>query len=222
MMLRRNTMKKVLLNENVSLIFEFKFHIKFDTNNYDNYEDNYYVCLSSPIIYNEYNDTNDTEFEETIGYIEIWKVDGTRAINNHLDIIDICDSIEQELYEYASAIYKDGFIDEKLVEMPRSNDILILHRIEINKKYQGRKFGIIISEKIIEYLGYNCGAILIRPCPTQFSDISKKNNWMDSYFSEKFSNKKSEGIKKLTQYWKKINSYTKPSNRKDIIYIPQD
>ena len=215
-------MKKVLLNENESLVFEFKFHIKVDSDNDDDYDDNYYICLSSPIVYYKYNDMDNTEFEKTIGYIEVWKLDGTRAINNHLDIIDICNSIEQELYEYSSAIYEDGFIDEKLVEMPRSNDILILHRIEINKKYQGRKFGIIISQKIIEYLRYNCGAILIRPCPTKFSDISKENNWMDSYFSENFSNKKSEGIKKLTQYWKKIDPYTKLSNRKDIIYIPQD
>jgi hypothetical protein len=60
-----------------------------------------------------------------------------------LDIVEICDDIEQELFEYASAIYKDGYIDDKLIEMPRSNDILILHRIEIEKNYQGKKFGII-------------------------------------------------------------------------------
>jgi hypothetical protein len=177
--------------------------------------------LSSPIIYNNYNE-DDTEHEENIGYIEIWHVDGTRALDNHLDIVNICDSIERELYEYSLAIYKDGYIDRKLVEMPRSNDILILHRIEINKKYQGRNFGIIISKKVIEYLGYNCGAILIRPCPIQFSDISEKDNWMDNYYSERFSSEESEGIRKLKKYWKKINPYIKVSNRKDIIYIPQD
>jgi hypothetical protein len=214
-------MGEILLNENESISFEFKFHIKFYAGNYDECEDNYYKCLSSPIIYNTYN-KDGTEYEENIGYIEIWYVDGNRAFNNDLDIVDVCDSIERELYEYSLAIYKDGYIDEKLVETPRSNDILILHRIEINKKYQGRNFGIEISKKVIEYLGYNCGAILIRPCPIQFSDISRKDNWMDNYYSERFSIEKDKSIKKLKKYWEKITPYIKISNRKDIIYIPQD
>jgi hypothetical protein len=220
-MQRRIDMGKVFLNENESILFEFKFYIKFHADNYDKHENNYYKCLSSPIIYNKYNE-GDTEYEENIGYIEIWHVDGTRAFDNDLDIVDICDSIERELYEYLLAIYKDGYIDKKLVEMPRSNDILILHRIEINKKYQGRNFGIIISKKMIDYLGYNCGAILIRPCPIQFSDISKKDNWMNNYYSERFSIEKDESIKKLKKYWGKIAPCIKVSNRKDIIYIPQD
>lgn len=214
-------MKKIVLKENESISFEFKFHIRLDTNEYDNYDDNYYKCLSSPIIYNIYND-GDTDYEEIIGYIEIWYVDGARAIDNGLDIVDVCDSIEGDLYEYSSAIYANGYIDENLVEMPRSNDILILHRIEIKKEYQGRNFGIIITRKIIEYLGYNCGAILIKPCPLQFSDIDKKDNWMDKYCSEKFSDEKNEGINKLTKYWKKITPNIKLSNSKDILYIPQE
>ena len=214
-------MKKILLNEDESICLDFNFHLKIDQDGYDEYGDNYYTCLSGSITYNKHNE-DDTCHGETIGYIEVWKVDGSRAFDNNLDIVDICDSIERELYEYSLAIYKDRHIDDELVELPRSNDILILHRIEINKKYQGRNFGIIISKKIIEYLGYNCGAILIRPCPTQFSDISKKDNWMDNYYSERFSGAKSEGIKKLTKHWKKISPHIKTSNSKDILYIPQD
>lgn len=105
--------------------------------------------------------------------------------------------------------------------MPKSNDILVLHRIEIHKDYQGKNFGILISRKIIDYLGYNCGAILIRPMPMQYSTVSEENNWMEKYFSEKFKVEKSAAQKKLMKYWKKINPGFKRSNSEDIIYMPQ-
>jgi hypothetical protein len=96
--------------------------------------------------------------------------------------------------------------------MPRSNDILVLHRIEIDKKYQGKKYGL-ISRNIIRHFGYSCGAILIRPSPIKFSDISKTDNWMEKYYSEKFSLDKEESRRKLSNYWRKIDKRTRKSNR---------
>jgi hypothetical protein len=45
---------------------------------------------------------------------------------------------------------------------------------------------------------------------------------MNNYYTERFSIEKDEATKKLKKYWKKIDPHIKVSNRKDIIYIPQD
>jgi hypothetical protein len=214
-------MDKNILNEHEFLSFNFILKYRIE-NIFDEYDDNYYKILQSPVTLNITNEDYIIDKEYDIGFIEIWYVNGTRAFDNNLDIVDICDSHERELYEYASAIYKDRCIDSKLVEMPRTHDILILHRIEIDKEYQGNKYGILISQNIIKHFGYNCGAILIRPSPIQFSDISKNDNWRKKYYSEKFSLDEEESRIKLSNYWKRIHKRIRNSNRKDIIYIPQD
>jgi hypothetical protein len=211
----------IILEENESIELNFSMICIIENPEVEIYNTTeYYKIYKSPIIYKK-SDENDSVDETDIGFIEIWYIEGQRAHDNNLDIVEICDDIERELFEYASAIYKDGYIDDKLIEIPRSNDILILHRIEIEKNYQGKNFGIIISRKIIDYIGYNCGAILIRPSPIQYSSISEKHNWKERYFSEKFNIEKSSCTKKLTNYWKKINQNIRRSNSKDILYIPQ-
>jgi hypothetical protein len=214
-------MERKILSEYESLSFDFALNYQINED-IDDYDDNYYKILQSPIILNTSDEDYQIDKESTIGFIEIWYIHGTRAFDNDLDIVDICDSHTQELYDYASSIYKNGYIDSKLVEMPRSNDILVLHRIEINKEYQGKKYGILISQNIIKHFGYNCGAVLICPAPLQFSDISKHDNWMEKYYSEKFSSVEEDGRKKLLNYWKKIDRGIKKTNRKNIIFIAQD
>jgi hypothetical protein len=209
------------LKENESIEFNFLMNCVVENHELEIYnETEYYKIYTSPIIYRRSNEDYDIK-EQTIGFIEVWYVQGQRAYDNGLDIVEICDNIEQELFEYASSVYKDGYLDDKLIEVPRTNDILILHRIEIDKQFQGRKFGILISRKVIDYLGYNCGAVLIRPYPIQYSDISKKDNWMEKYYSDKFVGTNLACIKKLNSYWKKINKNIIKTNRKDIICIPQ-
>jgi hypothetical protein len=214
-------MHKNILSEHEFLSFDFtlKHEIKEDINEYD---DSYYKIFCSPIILNITDENYEIIKQYDVGFIEIWHLDGSRAIDNHLDIVDICDAHEQELYDYASAIYEDGYIDSKLVKMPRSNDVLILHKIEIDKKYQGRKYGILISKNIIKHFGYNCGAILIRPAPIQFSDAGKNSNWLKRYYSEKFSLGKEKSTEKLLNYWKKVDRKIKKSNIENIIYISQE
>ena len=188
---------------------EFKFCTLIEISNYkisDEYQDDYFTYLDSPIIYKKYDENSEIVENVEIGEIELIYLHGNRAYNNDLDIVDICDSENQELYDYASSIYKNGCISEKYNDMSVSNDVLILDRIRIEKSHQGKGFGLIISKKVIELFGYNCGAILIKPFPLQFSagrkDEEKLNN---KYLSEKFSSDLDVCRKKLLKYWKKID-----------------
>jgi len=209
-----------MLNENESLLFKLRLYcqINFDEDPYCN-ETEYYKSYRGEILLKTI-DEEDNEIEKMIGYIEFWYVEGDRAYYNDINIVDYCDSIEQELYEYSQAIYKNGYIDEKLIDMPLSNDILVLHRIEIIKEYQGRELGILISQKIVQSFGHHCGGILIRPSPIQYSEIAKKDNWMEKYNSKNFVKGKKLATDKLLNYWKKIDKNIIKSNDKNIIIIP--
>jgi len=214
------------MNDNEAL--EFKFSVIFEINNWkktEKYQDDYFTYIESPILYKKYDDNDEIIENVEIGEIELIYLHGTRAYDNNLDIVDICDSESQELYDYARSIYRNRLISEKYNDMPRSNDVLVLHKIRIEKSHQGKGYGLIISKKMIDFFGYNCGAILIKPFPLQFSvGNDDKEKWDDKYFPEKFNSDLEICRKKITKYWKKISQYCKSIKSNDseiILYIPQ-
>ena len=82
------------------------------------------------------------EEEIEIGEIELFYFRGTRALDNDLDIVDISDSIGQDHYDYAAAVYSEGALDSELVGDRISNDVLELHTISILPEYLGRQYGL--------------------------------------------------------------------------------
>jgi len=212
-----------MLKKNESLNFRFTFRLNIDgADRYDPYNDNYFNYMESPIILEKAYEN--TIRKKKIGSIVLIYLHGNRAFNNDMDIVDICDSESQEIYEYANSIYHNGYINEKYNDMPRSNDVLILHKIMINKKYQGRGYGLIISKKVIEVIGSNCGAVLIKPYPIQFSlDKENKDEWNNDYLSERFNSDKENCRKKILKYWRQLSKHT-PINKTanpNIICFPQ-
>jgi hypothetical protein len=217
--------RKIVMENMTSL--DLNFNISIEINNAktaDEYADDYFSCFESPIIYKKYSEKFELIEEKNIGEIEITYLHGSRAYDNDLDIVDICDSESQELYDYAYSIYSDGYINAKYNEMPKSNDVLILNKIQIEKPYQGKEFGIIISKKVINFWGYNCGAILIKPFPLQFSlEKNDSEKWKNRYLSEEFKLNAEMCRKKLLKYWKKLSPHciAIKSDDCDILCIPQ-
>ena len=100
---------------------------------------------------------------EQIGKIEVWYIDGSRAADNGLDILDVCDSMTQAEYDYASAIYTDGSVDSSIVEEPFYNDALVIHALALASEFQGLGLEARIIRKIADTLGYHCAAIVFDP-----------------------------------------------------------
>ena len=118
------------------------------------------------------------EEQAGIGEIHVLRIDGEGAAEKELDIVDICDSLGQDEYEYAESLYTDGEIEHSIVEDPISQDALVLHRIAILPAYRGKGYGLSVTEKIIETMGSQCGAILLRPAPLQFSAQADDAEWI--------------------------------------------
>ncbi len=125
----------------------------------DDYDDNYVRRHRGPIR---------VRFEESnaaieIGDIEVWYIDGSRAVDNGLDIADVCDSLGQLEAVYAAAVYTDGSIDSSIVENPLCNDVLVIHSLSLQVKYRGQQLETYIIRKIAETIGYHSGAVVFVP-----------------------------------------------------------
>ena len=125
----------------------------------EDYDDNYVRRFSGPVRVQERDGSEPTQ----IGEIEIWYIDGSRAVDNGLDIVDVCDSMTQAEYEYASAVYTDGIIDESIMEEPFYNDVLVIHALALTSDFRGLGLEARIIRKIADTLGYHCAAIVFAP-----------------------------------------------------------
>ena len=168
----------------------------------DEYRDNYVRSHAGPIrLVNA-----ESEEEVEIGEIELFYLDGTRALDNDLDIVDICDSIGQDQYDYAAAVYSDGALDTDIVGDWFSNDVLALHTISILPEYRGRQYGLRVTKKIIETVGSHCGAVVLKPAPLQFSSQYAENQaWMERMQMAAFGTDRQAATKRLTDHWKALD-----------------
>ena len=197
-------------------VIHFDFRMRAAINEDD--EDCYHRSMDGDIALVRLRDHS--EEETTIGHVEIWFIDGTRASDDGKDIVEICDSIEQQLYEYVHSVYVDGAIDQTICGAPRSQDVLVLHRIEIGTRYRGKGYGLLVARKLIEYFGYQCGAIVLKPSPLQFSQISRRDGWQEKYDTSGYPKTRREATRKLTAYWKRLG--LKRTRDKAILCIPQE
>jgi len=206
--------------------FSFKVHLEISKKQvYEKYHNDYFSYINSLIIYQKLDKNDEIIENKEIGKIQLIYIHGNRAFNNDLDIADICDSESHTLFDYVRHVYENGYISEKLNDLPSSNDLLILDIININTEYQGRGFGLIISKKMIDFFGSNCGGIIIKPFPLQFSiGLTDEEKLNLKYNSEKFSIDYEIAKKKITKYWKKLSPHCKIleiSESAKVIYIPK-
>jgi len=213
------------MNDYEKIDFCFKINLQIsNSKEYDDYSDDYFSYISSPIIYKKLDENYETIESNEIGEIQLIYIHGTRAINNELDIVDICDAESQALYDYVCRVYKNGYISDKLNDFPSSNDLLILDIININTAYQGREYGLIISKKMIDFFGSNCGGIMIKPFLLQFSVALNDEEKLNlKYKSEKFSSDLKTARNKIMRYWKRLSPHCKTltiNGSEKVIYIP--
>lgn len=119
----------------------------------DDYDDDYVRRYAGPI--------RAKDGGEIVGHVELWCVDGSRAMENGFDIVDICDSIGQREFEYASAVYTDGTIDATIVEAPVYNDVLAVHELTVESRYRDLGIEKQVIRKITATIGYHTAAIIM-------------------------------------------------------------
>jgi GNAT superfamily N-acetyltransferase len=188
-------------NGPVEIWVDFGYHVVVPlVEDFDDYDDNYLRMQRGSLILLR----NDGKTEQ-IGEIAVWHIDGARAIDNGLDIVDVCDSISQDAYEYAVSVYTDGELDRDILgeDMIVSEDVLVLHSIAILRAYRGRGYGLAISRKLIETIGHGCGAVLLRPAPLQFSR-AEDTEWLEKMQMPEFTQDQKAAADRLFRYWMRL------------------
>ncbi len=105
----------------------------------------------------------DSDEEVEIGQIELWYMDGSRAVDNGLDIADVCDSLGQVEADYAAAVCTVGTVDAFIVDGAFSNDVLVIHSLELSAEWQGQETEARIIREIGQTIGYHCAAVVLIP-----------------------------------------------------------
>ena len=125
----------------------------------DDYDNQHIRKLSGPVKARFEESGDETE----IGQIELWYIDGSRAADDELDIVDVCDSQGQEEYQYASAVYTNGSVDIASSEESFTNDVLVVHALVLQPEFQGQGLEARIVWKIAQTIGYHCAAVVFDP-----------------------------------------------------------
>lgn len=157
-----------------------------------------------------YDFKDDTEVET--GRALLYLVRLGVAVNNGLNAFNACDSVSQDLYDYASAVLdpETGDVREDVGEEFEytGGDLLILHLVEIFPAYRGRNLGLVTASRLIDH--YGNGLVICRPQPLQFAcedapelqrRFRERNEKMEYH---RFTESKTAAKKKLQTYWSKL------------------
>ena len=123
----------------------------------DEYYDNYIRWLNGPVWLTRVEPEEKTE----IGQVKLIYYNGSRAIDHSIDIVDVADSLGQAEFEYARVMYTEGFLDEELMSVAMSNDLLAVRSVSILPKYRSRGYGLRVVRKLAETIGYRCAAVVM-------------------------------------------------------------
>lgn len=98
---------------------------------------------------------------EIVGRVELRYIHGSRAMENGFDIVDVCDALGQDEYDYAWSVYTNGTIDASIAEAPIYNDVLVVHELSVEPKYHGLGIEEQVVRKIAATIGYHTAAIIL-------------------------------------------------------------
>ena len=123
----------------------------------DEYDDNYVRWIKGPV----WIARGEPEEKTEIGHVELIYYNGSRAIDHSIDTVDVADSLGQPEFEYARVMYTDGFLDEELLSVAMSNDLLAVRSVSIAPEYWSRDYGLRVVRKMAETIGYRCAAVVL-------------------------------------------------------------
>jgi hypothetical protein len=113
--------------------------------------------------------------EETrvIGAGRLFRINADLAYDNDESIHLICDYMQNTM-DCADALYDydtEGFsekVDQLFDHIPRTSNVLLIDRMEIEQAHRGRMIGLIVMLKLIRRYGKGCSLVAIKPFPLQY------------------------------------------------------
>jgi GNAT superfamily N-acetyltransferase len=144
-----------------------------------------------------------------LGELGLYLIRVGNAVNDGISLRDVFD-VRQETMDAGNAVYDARFRDynaaiQKIFEDAYcSEDILLLHRLEIHPFARGQKLGLAVLIKAIEDWSSGCSLVLMKPFPLQF-EVNARNskNW-ESLALGDFPQKEKQAFQQLRSYYSQL------------------
>lgn len=149
--------------------------------------------------------------QNIVGWISARLVQAGRALDDQVPLLEVCDSIDQDLYDYASAVYdfREQGIRASISDGCVGSDILIVESISIVPAHRRKGLGLLGVQRTIDTFGYGCAGVVLRPFPFQFSSHAKQPSPGEAQSEQRlaldsFPADKSVALKALRKYWRRL------------------
>lgn len=137
-------------------------------------------------------------------YILRWDL----ACEREIDVVDACDALDQDVYEYASAVVdcRNGELAEVLQE-PAVRRIMFLHVMAVLPAHRGRQVGLATVERLIDATGVDL--VVCKPYPLQLrsgddEDDDDLHGLGAEMTYEAFAPKATVAMRKLRRHWERL------------------
>lgn len=145
------------------------------------------------------------ETESVAGTFDFYVVNIDLAVNRGLDLVDVADSIDQDLSNYCETLFEPGTVAELREEVldqfeyPTGSRLLILHLARVLPEFRGKRLALVAARKIIEQFGD--GLVIAKAQPLQHHDGYSTDENMRY---ETFEPVRTTALKSLTRHWQRL------------------
>lgn len=171
--------------------------------------DDYVIQVSAEIVGTHWPDDNGPSKEVILGELSLYLIRVGNAVNHGIRLHDVFD-VTQETMDAGNAIFDSRFRDynstvQKLFADPcSSDDVLLLHRLEIKPFARGQKLGLAVLIRAIEDWSSGCSLVLMKPFPLQFEAEARKSDDWEPLALEGFPQNEKQAFKQLRGYYEQL------------------
>lgn len=171
--------------------------------------EDYVIQVSAEIVATHYPDDHGPSRQVILGELSLYLIRVGNAVNHGVGLHDVFD-VTQETIDAGNALFDSSFRDynttvQKLFMEPNSSDdVLLLHRLEIKPFARGQKLGLAVLIRAIEDWSSGCSLVVMKPFPLQFEVEARKSERWEPLALEGFPQNEKQAFKQLCGYYEQL------------------
>ena len=163
----------------------------------------------------EYEGESDTE--KQIGDLRCFLVQPGLAEEKQIHLFDAMDSISDETAECYEAVFDlatnewNADIEDLYAGGPAGIDLLFIEQIRLDEGHRGKGIGRNVVREIIETFGFQCGLVVCKPFPLEYSGWAEKYSAAEQAKPD-FDRKKTATFEGVRLFWQKCGFIQLPGS----------
>ncbi|MBL6991616.1 MAG: hypothetical protein ISR65_17660 [Bacteriovoracaceae bacterium] len=148
-----------------------------------------------------------TDDEDPIGSVYCYVIQVQEIVNYGVELIDVFESIDDELFEYYTCLFSQNRYKDSLSEIAEPGlglDLLIVDYLEINPKWRGTGLGLIAGLRTLQNFRRGCRYVAITPFPPQCAGWASGQMESKRQKMQQLDQGQDKATKALTRYWQHL------------------